>query len=167
MRASGAGPRVAITTDWLTSFGGAERVLGELRLLYPAAPIFTSVYDPRRLPADMRTWDVRPSFLGALPFSRSYSRALLPLMPLAFQRFDFSGYDVVITVSSAFSKNVVTPAGSKNLCYCLTPPRYLWDLRDAYVRGVAAKATAPIARWLRGVDRWAALADARNWRNGE
>lgn len=149
-------PRVAITTDWLTSFGGAERVLGELRALYPSAPIFTSVYDPRQLPEPMRQWDVRSSFLGGFPFARSYSRALLPLMPMAFQRFDFSNYDVVVSVSSAFSKNVVTAPGAKNLCYCLTPPRYLWDLRDAYLGRPAAAAAAPVVRWLRGVDRGAA-----------
>ena len=131
-------------------------MLGELRALYPSAPIFTSVYDPRRLPEPMRQWDVRSSFLGGFPFARSYSRALLPLMPIAFQRFDFSNYDVVVSVSSAFSKNVVTPPGAKNLCYCLTPPRYLWDLRDAYLGRSAAAATAPVVRWLRGVDRGAA-----------
>src|SRR5262249_20582131 len=99
-------PRVAITTDWLTSFGGAERVLQQLRLLYPDAPIYTSVYDPSRVPIEMRDWDIRPSRLQRFPFVRYYSRALLPLMPRAFEAFDFGAFDIVITVSSAFSKNI-------------------------------------------------------------
>src|SRR4051812_20634407 len=97
-------PRVAITTDWLTSFGGAERVLGHLHRLYPDAPIFTSVYDPGNVPADVRRWDIRPSVLQHFPGVRSYSRMLLPLMPRAFERLDLTGFDVVITASSAYSK---------------------------------------------------------------
>lgn len=131
-------------------------MLAQLRTLYPAAPIFTSVFDPSTLPAEMREWDVRPSFLDALPFVRRYSRALLPLMPYAFQRFDLSDYDIIVTVSSAFSKNVASPAGAKNLCYCLTPPRYLWDMRDAYMRTSMKYVSAPIVHWLRGRDREAA-----------
>ena len=62
--------RVAITTDWLNSFGGAERVLVELHRMFPDSPIYTSVHDPSRLPAEMQGWDVRPSFLQRLPFAR-------------------------------------------------------------------------------------------------
>src|SRR5262245_962008 len=65
-------PRVAITTDWLTSFGGAERVLQQLRVLYPAAPIYTSVFAPENLPSEMRDWDVRPSPLQRFPLVRRY-----------------------------------------------------------------------------------------------
>ncbi len=131
-------------------------MLGQLRSLYPSAPIFTSVFDPAALPAELRGWDVRPSFLDSLPLVRRYSRALLPLMPMAFGRFDLSDYDVVVTVSSAFSKNVTPNPGTRNLCYCLTPPRYLWDLRDAYIRTGLKRATAPIVQWLQTVDRGAA-----------
>jgi hypothetical protein len=67
-------PRVAITYDWLTSFGGAERVLGQLRHVFPDAPIFTSVHDPDALPPSARGWDVRPSFLQKLPFATAASR---------------------------------------------------------------------------------------------
>src|SRR6185312_11639175 len=81
-------PRIAITTDWLTSFGGAERVLQNLHALYPHAPVYTSVFDSRKVPADMRAWDVRPSVLQRLPMVHAYSRALLPFMPWAFQRLD-------------------------------------------------------------------------------
>ena len=116
------------------------------------------MFDPASLPSELRTWDVRPSFLDSLPLVRRYSRALLPLMPMAFGRFDVSDYDVVVTVSSAFSKNVTAPpgGGTRNLCYCLTPPRYLWDLRDAYIRTGLKLATAPIVQWLQTADRAAA-----------
>ncbi len=110
-------------------------MLQQLHILYPAAPIFTSVFDRSALPADVRAWDVRPSFLQRFPFVAHYSRALLPLMPAAFDRFDTSAFDVVLSVSGAFAKNMRRPPSGSTICYCLTPPRYLWDLHDEYVRG--------------------------------
>lgn len=141
----------------MTSFGGAERVLQNLHELYPSAPVFTSVFDARKVPADIRAWDVRPSVLQRFPMVHAYSRALLPLMPWAFQRFDLSGFDAVITTSSAFSKNVTLARDAINLCYCLTPPRYLWDLSDEYLaRFGGTRTLAPVVNWLRARDLEAA-----------
>lgn len=149
--------RLAITTDWLTSFGGAERVLEELRTLFPAAPIYTSVFDPSRLPFEMRSWPVRTTFLQRLPVPTKYSRGLLPLMPAAFSRLDLENFDTVLTVSSAFSKNVRARADLRHVCYCLTPPRYLWDLHEEYLRLKLARVmAAPVAGWLRDKDLRAA-----------
>jgi len=104
----------------------------------------------------MQSWDVRQSFLGSLPWASRYSRALLPLMPAAFARFDFTGYDVVIAASSAFSKNVSVPSGAANLCYCHTPPRYIWDQADVYLGGLKRRLASPLIAWLRAADRAAA-----------
>lgn len=115
--------------------------------------MYTSVYDPRKLPAEFATWDIRPTALQRLPGVRAYSRALLPIMPWAFRRLDLAAFDVVITTSSAFSKSVMRPAGAVNLCYCHTPPRYLWDLSDEYLgAGAASRALDPLVRWLRQRD---------------
>jgi glycosyltransferase involved in cell wall biosynthesis len=142
----------------MTSLGGAERVLEQFQILFPGAPIFTTVFAPDQLPKSMAGWDVRPSFLQRLPWVARYSRALLPLMPMAFDRFDLRGFDLVISMSSAFSKNVRAAGPGKNLCYCLTPPRYLWEMTDEYVRGPARRIIAAPARaWLRRAD----LASAR------
>lgn len=149
--------KVAITTDWLNSFGGAERVLMQLHTLFPDAPVYTTVHDPRGLPAEMQGWDVRTSFLQRIPFGRRYYQKLLPLMPLAFEEFDMGEYDLVITTNSACAKGVITRPGAVNLCYCYTPCRYLWDLYHDYTRGHRARALiAPMAHWLRMWDRVAA-----------
>jgi len=75
-------------------------------------------------------------------------------MPWAFRQFDFSRYDVVITASSAFSKSIETRGGTKNICYCHTPPRYIWDLTEEYTSRVPLGGTAgPMVRWLRARDR--------------
>jgi glycosyltransferase involved in cell wall biosynthesis len=146
--------RVAITADWLNSFGGAERVLLELHEMFPEAPIYTTVHDPRGLPASMHGWDVRTSFLQRIPFARRRHQNFLPLMPLAFEQFDMSEYDLVLTTSSACAKGVITRPGTLNICYCYTPSRYLWDLYHEYTRTHPARlAIAPMAHWLRLWDR--------------
>ena len=131
-------------------------MLQQLRVLYPTAPIYTSVFNPSVLPSDTAAWDVRPSFLQYLPFVTHYSRATLPLMSAAFGWFDLRRYDVVISVAAAFAKNVRTTTGT-NVCYCLTPPRYIWDLHDDYVRGhIGRPVLNAAARWLRQMDLAAA-----------
>jgi len=149
--------KVAITIDWLTEFGGAERVLTHLHEMYPDAPIYTSLLWPSAIPEYMRNWDIRTSFLQKIPLARSHHRALLPLMPLAFEQFDLSEYDVVLTTAHACAKGVITGADTTNICYIFTPPRYLWEQYYAYTNGSRRKVLyAPIANWLRVWDRVAA-----------
>jgi len=149
--------KVAITTDWLNSFGGAERVLEQLHGMFPDAPIYTTVHDPENLPTHMRDWDVRTSFLQRVPFARKRHQAFLPLMPLAFEQFDMSEYDLVITTNSACAKGVITRPGALNVCYCYTPCRYIWDLYHEYTRGRRGKLfIALAAHWLRMWDRLSA-----------
>jgi glycosyltransferase involved in cell wall biosynthesis len=78
-------------------------------------------------------------------------------MPLAFDRFNLESYDVVISVSGAFAKNVRRPSSGSTVCYCLTPPRYIWDMHDEYVRGRLDRPLLDIAaHWLRRADLAAA-----------
>src|SRR5215217_232627 len=145
--------KVAIATDWLTSFGGGERVLQHVLRVFPGAPVYTSVYDPSTVPADVHWGTVRTSVLQHFPGVRSYSRALLPLMPWAFARMDLREFDVVISASSAFSKNIRVRDDAINLCYCHTPPRYLWDLGDEYRRRIPGSAAlSPLVTLLRKQD---------------
>ncbi len=149
--------KVALTHDWLVSFGGAERVLAELLRVFPDAPIYTTLHRPAALPQAIRGWDVRPSFLQRIPGATRYHRALLPLVPLAVEEYDLDAYDLVIATSSAFAKGVITPPSTRVVCYCHTPPRYLWDQYHEQTRGMRGKAFASLAsHWLRVWDRAAA-----------
>ncbi|HEX2093111.1 MAG TPA: glycosyltransferase [Longimicrobiaceae bacterium] len=146
--------RVAITADWLNTYGGGERVLAELHRMFPDAPIYTTVFEPSLTPAPMREWDIRTSFLQRIPFARRRHQPFLPLMPIAFEQFDMSEYDLVITTSSACAKGVITRPGALNVCYCYTPCRYIWDLYHEYTRGLRSRFLfAPVAHWLRVWDR--------------
>lgn len=146
--------KVAITTDWMDTFGGAERVLIQLHEMFPEAPIYTTVHDPAVLPQVMHGWDVRTSFIQRIPLVRRSHFRFLPLMPMAFEQFDFTEYDLVLTTNSACAKGVITRPGTLNICYCYTPCRYIWDLYPEYTRGKRSKALiAPVAHWLRMWDR--------------
>jgi glycosyltransferase involved in cell wall biosynthesis len=124
--------RAAIAHEWIVTLGGSERVALEFHRLLPAAPIFTTVYDRARRP-EFREVDVRPSFLQRIPSATRRYPQLLPLMPLAFSRFDTRGYDLVLLSSHAASKAIPKHPGQLHVCYCHTPMRYAWDLYDLYV----------------------------------
>lgn len=119
--------RVALVHDWLNQVGGAENVLIALKEIFPDAPVFTSIYDRERMPAVMRDWEIRTSFLDRLPGIYRNHQIALPLYPFAWEQFDFSGFDVVLSNKSGFCHGIITPPGTTHLCYCLTPTRYLWS----------------------------------------
>jgi glycosyltransferase involved in cell wall biosynthesis len=151
---------VALVCSWLNQYGGAERVLEVLHAMYPEAPLYTSMYWPQAFPAEWGEWDVRPTALDRLPLIHRRHQWFLPLYPVAFGQLALEGYDLVLSVSSGFAHGVVTPSQTLHICYCLTPPRFLWNY-ESYVRrenlGVLARhALPPLIRRLQQWDRRAA-----------
>jgi glycosyltransferase involved in cell wall biosynthesis len=144
-------PRIALVHDWLDTWRGGENVLAELLRLYPQADLFALVdFLPDALRARLSGRRAVTSFLQRLPGARRHFRALLPLFPRAIESLDVSAYDLVLSSSHAVAKGVRTGSDQLHICYCHTPMRYAWDLRDQYleVSGHAARPWAPIARRL-------------------
>lgn len=167
-----SGVRVAITCSWLNQYGGAERVLELLHEMYPDAPIYTSMYASDAMPLSYRQWDIRTSFMDRLPFVKKHHQAFLALYPLAFEQFDLSDYDVVISNSSAYCHGVITRPETLHICYCLTPARFLWNYHE-YIKkenvGGLSRVLLPLAvNYLRSwdlhastrVDRFVAISKA-------
>jgi len=123
--------RVALLHDWLNQIGGAENVLEALVRMFPAAPVFTSMYAPHLMPAAYRTWDIRTTFMQRLPAVFTHHQAYLPLYPLAFSRLDLRGYDLILSNKSGFCHGAPVPPDATHICYCLTPTRFLWQY-EAY-----------------------------------
>ncbi len=144
--------RVALVHDFLVQMGGAEKVLEALHDLYPDAPVFTSVYDPKVMPPEYRTWDIRTSSLQRWPLRRQLHRLMLPFYPAAFESFDLSEFDVVVSSSSAFAKGVVTLPHTRHVCYMHAPMRYVW-MTDTYLKGERAgrlrRVLGPVFHYLR------------------
>lgn len=124
------GLRVALVHDYLMERGGAERVLAVFAALFPDAPIFTAVYDPRRTLPQFAARDIRVSALQRYVARGVPYRALFPLYAAAFEQFAFDGYDLVLSSTTAFAKGVITPPETLHVCFCHTPPRFLWQLRQ-------------------------------------
>lgn len=120
--------RVAIVHDDLVQWGGAERVLLGLCEIYPQAPIFTSVYDSSNKILSDRFSNKRifTSFMQKIPGWKKLYKALLLLYPLAFEQFDLGSFDLVISHTTRFAKSIITKPQTKHVCYCHTPPRFLW-----------------------------------------
>ncbi len=115
-----------------TAYGGAEQVLIALKQIFPDADLFTSVYDPAAAEWT-KNFSVKPSFLQSFPGAKKHHRAYLPLMPLAFEQLDLSDYKLVVSVTSAEGKGIISKPDQFHLCYLLTPPRYLYSHREQYL----------------------------------
>lgn len=121
--------RAAVVHEWLTIPGGSEKVVLAVLDLLPEADIFTSVYDPAPWPAQITGRRVHTSFLDRLPKARHVYPKLLPLMNAAFESFDLSAYELVVSSSHSCAKNVLTPPHTLHVCYCHTPMRHAWEPR--------------------------------------
>jgi glycosyltransferase involved in cell wall biosynthesis len=152
--------KIAIIHDFLTQRGGGEKVLEVLHDMFPNAPVYTSVYNARSMPANYQSWDIRTSFIQKLiPIPVLYRAALL-FYPMAFESFDLSEYDLVISSSSSFAKGVVTLPDTVHVCYTHTPMRYAWQT-SGYVKSekmsrVTRFLLAPGLHYLRNWDVTAA-----------
>jgi glycosyltransferase involved in cell wall biosynthesis len=126
--------RIALVHDWLDTWRGGEIVLAEIVALYPDADLFALVdFLPDDCRSRLRNKRARTSFLQRLPFARRHFRSFLPLMPRAIEALDLRAYDLVISSSHAVAKGVMTRPAQLHVCYCHTPMRYAWDLREQYL----------------------------------
>ncbi len=151
--------RVALVHDWLDTWGGGEAVLAQLLQVFPRADLYTLVdYLPSaerdRLGAGR---PIATSSLQGLPAARKWFRYAAVAYPQIVERFDLSGYDVVVSDSHAVAKGARTHAGQVHVCYCHTPARFAWTMAATYAERASAAAA-----WRRPlVER--ALARFRAW----
>ncbi len=149
--------KVAIVHDWLTNIGGAERVVESLLKAYPQADLYSSVYEEAKLPQFKDR--VTTSFLQHWPLSRRKHQLYPVLRTLAFESFDLSNYDLVISSSSAEAKGVITPTETLHMSYIHTPVRYYWSNYDQYLSDPGFGVLNPLVRlvapyFVRRMRRW-------------
>ncbi|MBP9827122.1 glycosyltransferase [Candidatus Saccharibacteria bacterium] len=139
-------PRVAIVHDWLTNLGGAERVVEAMIKAFPQADIYTSVYNRAHVPI-MQDVSIKTSFLQHWPLARRYHQLFPILRRYAFEQFDFSEYDVVISSSSAEAKGLITSESCLHISYIHTPTRYYWSHYNEYLDNPGFGLLNPVVRW--------------------
>jgi len=154
--------KVAIVHDFLMQMGGAEKVVEIFHEMFPDAPVYTSAYDAKAMPDAYRSWDIRTSFMQKMIFKKYSHRAALLLYPTAFESFDLSSYDLILSSSSAFAKGVITSPEAVHVCYTHAPMRYVWSTRS-YVQkermaGPMRTLLGPALHYLRN---WDSIASTR------
>ncbi|MFI5241254.1 MAG: glycosyltransferase family 4 protein, partial [Microgenomates group bacterium] len=121
--------KIAIVHDYLKEFGGAERVLEAFCEIWPGAPIYTAFYNKDSSAYErFKNKDLRTSWAQKVPFFSSFLHSPLRfLAPLVWGSFDFSEYDVILSSSSWYvTKGFKKSDKTVEICYCHTPPRYLY-----------------------------------------
>ncbi len=124
---------VAIVYDRVNKMGGAERVLSALHTIWPEAPLYTAVYN-KTSAVWSDVFEVHSSFIQKFPLAKNHHEWFAWLTPMAFESFTFDSYDIVISVTSAEAKDIITKPGTLHVCYCLTPTRYLWSGVSEYAK---------------------------------
>ena len=127
--------KVALIHDWLLHYRGGEKVLEALCELYPDADIYTLFYKPGRVCPTIERHRIIASFLNGWPGAHKFYRYLLPLFPLAVERWNLKDYDVVISSSHCVAKGVIPAPHAFHLSYVYTPMRYAWDKYGEYFGG--------------------------------
>jgi len=124
--------KTAIVYDWLDSRGGIERVIPIIIKEFKNVDLYTSYFDPVEA-AWAKKYNIKTSFIENLPNFIKKNRLLsLMLYPYAFESFNFSDYDLVISITSSFAKAIITKSDTLHISYILTPTRYFWIDNKSY-----------------------------------
>ena len=125
--------KLAFICDWLTAMRGGERCLEAICEIYPHTDIFTLVHFPGSVSETIESHKIRTSYIQRMPGNIQNFRQYLPLFPHAIKQFDLSGHDCILSFSHCVAKGVKVPKGVPHICYCHTPMRYAWHMRDEYL----------------------------------
>lgn len=124
--------KVALVHDYLTQRGGAERVFELLCKYFPAADVYTSLYEPKQT-IKLGDRSVQTTSLQNIPGATKYFRLLAPFYFPAFRALNLEDYDLIISSSTSFAKAVRKRKDAKHICFCHNITRFLWET-DTYLR---------------------------------
>ncbi len=151
-------PRLVLAHDWLTGMRGGEKCLEVVCRRWPDATLLTLLHKPHSVSPAIDTLPRRTSWLQALPGVHRYYRYLLPLMPATVAGWNVPACDLLLSFSHCVVKGLRPPRGVPHVCYCFTPMRYAWHMRESYfgggrVAGLKARLLARLLESLRAWDR--------------
>lgn len=153
--------KVAIAHDWLTNMGGAEKVIINFKQIYPKSPVYTLVYNEKNLDKELQNIKVKTSFLQNIKNARINHQKYFPLMPVAWEQFDFNKYDVVLSSSSSCAKGIITSPNTMHICYCHSPMRYGWEFYYEYKNEVGKIKRAILPYFMNYMRMWDVISSNR------
>jgi glycosyltransferase involved in cell wall biosynthesis len=129
---------ICLAHHWLVTYRGGEKVLAELRKMFPSAPIATLICHRGDIPEDIIGDSVLTSAMQYIPFSWKFYKPLFPLHAWCFGHLSVPrDTQLVLSSDAAMVKGIRLPEGARHVCYCHSPPRYLWDMQANYSRGAS------------------------------
>ncbi|MGH7819583.1 MAG: glycosyltransferase family 4 protein, partial [Candidatus Binatia bacterium] len=153
--------RVALVHDWLVGMRGGEKCLEVACEIFPDADVFALIHEPGAVSPAIERHRITTSFLQRIPgIHRSY-RYYLPLFPMAVERFDLAGYDLVLSLSHAAAKGAIAAPGATHACFCFSPMRYVWDLYGDYFGDRRRATELVISAFASYLRMWDVAATAR------
>lgn len=145
--------KIALVYDRVNKWGGAEQILLALHQMFPDVFLFTSVLDLKNALWVKEFKNIKTSFLQKIPWARVRHEYLGTFMPIVFESFDFSEFDLVISVTSEAAKGIIVKPPTKHISIILTPTRYLWNAYDIYFKNQLLKfISKPFVHYLRNWD---------------
>lgn len=151
--------KIALVYDRINKWGGAEQILLTLHEVFPNATLYTSVLDFKNASWAKVFKNIKTSFLQKIPWARSRHEYLGTFMPMVFESFDFSGFDLVISVTSEAAKGILVKPPTKHISIILTPTRYLWSGYNIYFRNPILRFVSyPFVNYLK---KWDIIASKR------
>ena len=162
---------IALVHEWFSprSLGGAElvvRALDELLGRQGVRPALHALVDGEsRRPGSWLTGRrINTSFIQRLPGGVRHIQQYLPLLPLAIEQLDLSGYPLVLSSSHLVAKGVLTGPDQLHVSYVHTPVRYAWDQMHPYLASstLARGPLGALVRWqLHRLRQWDVLSAQR------
>jgi glycosyltransferase involved in cell wall biosynthesis len=151
--------KTAIVHDWFDGYAGSERVVESFTNIWSDADVFTlaDLLTEKERKIVLKSKLPKTSFIQRLPFANTKHRYYLPLFPFAIERFDFSGYDIIISSSHSVAKGLKKNPRQLHICYCHSPMRYAWDNAELYLKN------ANISKGLKGVAARSVINYLRKW----
>jgi glycosyltransferase involved in cell wall biosynthesis len=153
-------PRVVLVHDWLTGMRGGEKCLEPVCRRWPYAKLLTLLHCRGCVSEAIERLGPQASFLNRLPGVHRYYRYLLPALPAVVSSWRLPPCDLVVSFSHCVAKSARPPQDGPpvpHVCYCFTPMRYAWHMRESYfgarVRGLKARLIDALLRRLRDWDR--------------
>lgn len=152
--------KLAIVHDYLNQYGGAERVLEAVHEIWPEAKVHTLFHDFKKL-AKFKTWKVTPTFAQRLPFLKTHYEKYFPLFPTAIEQLDLTEFDVVVSISSAWAKGVITLPHTLHICYLLNPMRFAWEEYYSRVERIPRMLRVPFRILMNYIRIWDVVSSQR------
>ena len=130
--------KIALVHDWFNEAGGAEKVVREILKCYPEADIYClfDFFDDKKRGKYLNGKITTSSYIQHLPFTKKLYRFFFPLFPNAIEKLDLSKYDLIISSSYCVAKGIKKHPNQLHICYCHSPVRYAWDLKEDYLKAV-------------------------------